>query len=38
MKGGQPIHHSIQKKAAELRQQSGGTPRFGKRRRHLPQV
>ena len=25
-------------KAAELRQQSGGTPRFGKRRRHLPQV
>jgi len=26
------------KKAAELRQQSGGTPRFGKRRRHLPQV
>ena len=26
------------RKAAELRQQSGGTPRFGKRRRHLPQV
>ena len=34
-KGGRSIHRSYKKKAAELLQQLSGTPRFGKRRRHL---
>lgn len=32
------VYRSYKMKAAKLLQQSGGTPRFGKRRRHLQQV
>lgn len=32
------VYRPYKMKAAKLLQQFGGTPRFGKRRRHLPQV
>lgn len=32
------VYRPYKMKAAKLLQQSGGTPRFGKRRRHLQQV
>ena len=37
-KGGKSIYIVTKKKTAELLQQSSGTPRFGKRRRHLRTV